>query len=48
MGTALSTIRNIGPKMTVWFERAGITDAETLREMGADAAYEKLAGPSLE
>ncbi|MDJ0821470.1 MAG: TfoX/Sxy family protein [Paracoccaceae bacterium] len=41
-GTPISTIRNLGPAMQDAFERAGIPDAETLRALGADAAYAKL------
>ena len=41
-GTPISTIRNLGPAMQDAFIRAGIPDAETLRELGADAAYAKL------
>lgn len=39
MGTPISSIRNLGPATEAAFARAGIPDAETLREMGADAAY---------
>jgi hypothetical protein len=42
MATRLTTIRNIGPAMESAFKSAGITSAETLREMGADAAYRCL------
>jgi hypothetical protein len=37
--SAISTIRNLGPATEAQFAKAGITSAETLREMGADAAY---------
>lgn len=40
--TAISTIRNLGPAMEQAFEDAGITTAEELRSMGADAAYQRL------
>jgi DNA transformation protein len=40
--TAISTIRNLGPAMETALIDAGIADAETLREVGADAAYCKL------
>jgi DNA transformation protein len=40
--TAISTIRNLGPAMETALIDAGIADAETLREFGADAAYCKL------
>ena len=39
MGTPISSIRNLGPATEAAFARAAIHDAETLREMGADAAY---------
>lgn len=42
MATPVSSIRNIGPASEELYARAGIPDAETLREMGADAAYAKL------
>ena len=40
--TTISSLRNIGPATEAALVRAGIPDAETLREMGADAAYERL------
>lgn len=39
MRTDLTEIRNIGPAMAAELRAAGIPDAETLRETGADAAY---------
>ena len=42
MGEPVSSIRNLGPASDAAFARAGIPDAETLRELGADAAYAKL------
>lgn len=42
MGTPVSTIRNLGPAMDAACAKAGIPDAETLRALGADAAYAKL------
>ena len=39
---ALTTIRNIGPAFEASLKAAGITTAEQLREVGADAAYAKL------
>ncbi len=39
MPSPLTDIPNIGPATAAGFEQAGITDAETLRAMGADAAY---------
>ncbi|MEL6510937.1 MAG: TfoX/Sxy family DNA transformation protein [Pseudomonadota bacterium] len=39
---AISSIRNLGPAMEDAFTRVGITSAEHLREMGADAAYAAL------
>ena len=38
----LSTIRNIGPAFEEALESVGITSAEELREIGADAAYQLL------
>ncbi len=38
----VSVIRNLGPASVESFARAGIHDAETLRAMGADAAYLRL------
>ena len=39
---AISTIRNLGPAMEDAFVRVGITSADQLREIGADAAYMRL------
>jgi DNA transformation protein len=39
---AISTIRNIGPATEALYNAAGIMTAETLRDMGADAAYARL------
>ncbi|MEL6609009.1 MAG: TfoX/Sxy family protein [Pseudomonadota bacterium] len=39
---AISSIRNLGPAMEAEFARVGITTAEALRALGADAAYAKL------
>lgn len=41
MTSPVSSIRNLGPASDKGFARAGITTAEQLREMGADAAYLK-------
>lgn len=38
----ISTIRNLGPASEAGFARAGIHSAESLRELGADAAYTRL------
>lgn len=40
--TAISTIKNLGPAMEKEFNAAGITTAEQLRKIGADAAYKRL------
>jgi len=40
--TPISSIRNLGPATEAAFARAGITSAEALRTMGADAAYAAL------
>ena len=42
MAEPLSAIRNIGPALEAAFQRAGIKDAETLRNLGADAGYLEL------
>lgn len=42
MTEPVSSIRNLGPASDQAFARAGIHDAETLRDLGADAAYAKL------
>ena len=47
MAEALSTIRNIGPALESAFQRASINDAETLRDVGADAGYLKLLNSGL-
>ncbi len=38
----VSTIRNLGPASDKSFAKIGITTADQLREIGADAAYQKL------
>ncbi len=40
--TAISSIRNLGPAMETAFQKVGITSAEELRRIGADAAYARL------
>lgn len=40
--TAISSIRNLGPAMEAAFAAVGITSAEELRDLGADAAYAHL------
>lgn len=42
MPEPVSSIPNLGPASEAAFARAGITTAEELREMGADAAYRRL------
>lgn len=42
MSDPVSTIRNLGPASDAAFARAGISSAEDLRNLGADAAYAKL------
>ena len=42
MDKPVSSIRNLGPASEEMFARAGIPDAETLIELGADDAYAKL------
>ena len=41
-GTAVSSIRNLGPAFERACTAAGIPDAETLRALGAHEAYRKL------
>lgn len=42
MSTPVSTLRNLGPAFEASCTSAGIQDAETLRDLGPDAAYAKL------
>lgn len=42
MNTPISSLRNLGPASEESFAKAGITSAEALQEMGADAAYRAL------
>ncbi|GAA6175191.1 hypothetical protein GCM10007927_15990 [Sulfitobacter pacificus] len=42
MSTPVSTIRNLGPAFEASCTAAGIKDAETLRDLGPDAAYAKI------
>ncbi|WP_411350989.1 TfoX/Sxy family protein [Leisingera aquaemixtae] len=42
MNTAISSIRNLGPAYEEACRRAGITSAEDLLAIGADAAYARL------
>lgn len=42
MSNPVSSIPNLGPASEAAFARAGITSAEELRELGADAAYSRL------
>lgn len=42
MPSPVSSIPNLGPASEASFARAGITSAEEIREMGADAAYMRL------
>lgn len=42
MPESISTIRNLGPAIEESFARAGITSANELRDMGADAGYLRL------
>ncbi|WP_377504935.1 TfoX/Sxy family DNA transformation protein [Octadecabacter sp. R77987] len=39
---SITTIRNLGPAMEAEFARAGITTAEEVAALGADAAYGRL------
>lgn len=42
MSSPVSSIRNLGPAYEQACARAGIPDAETLRELGADTAYARM------
>lgn len=42
MSDPVSSIPNLGPASDASFARAGINDAQTLRDMGPDAAYTAL------
>lgn len=42
MSDPVSTIRNLGPKSDASFARAGIMNADQLRDLGADEAYKRL------
>ena len=42
MSEPVSAIRNLGPASDEAFARAGITSAEEVRRLGADAAYARL------
>lgn len=42
MASPVSSIPNLGPASELAFARAGVTTAEEIREMGADAAYRRL------
>lgn len=42
MSDPVTTIRNVGPAMAASFARAGLTSAEAIRDLGADAAYARL------
>lgn len=42
MSEKITSIRNLGAAMAATLEAAGIPDAETLRDIGADAAYATL------
>lgn len=44
MPSPVSSIPNLGPASEAAFARAGITSAEEIRDMGADAAYRALLG----
>ncbi|WP_299671289.1 TfoX/Sxy family protein [uncultured Roseobacter sp.] len=42
MSNPVSSIRNLGPAYEAACNRAGITSAEELRKIGADAAYARM------
>lgn len=41
-GTPITSIRNLGPAVEQALHRAGVPDAETLRDIGAHEAYRRL------
>jgi DNA transformation protein len=45
--TALEELVNIGPTLAADLRAVGIPDEQTLRELGAQAAAERLAGAGL-
>ena len=42
MPDPISTIRNLGPAMEHAFQKAGLTSAQDIRDLGPDAAYARL------
>lgn len=42
MSEPVSAIPNLGPKSVESYARAGIADAQSLRDLGADEAYRRL------
>ncbi|MFT4795303.1 MAG: hypothetical protein ACJAVR_001501 [Paracoccaceae bacterium] len=42
MGDPVSSIPNLGPAAVTSYGKAGIHDAQTLRELGADEAYKRV------
>ena len=42
MNTPISSLRNLGPAVEAQCRAAGIMDAESLRALGAEAAYARL------
>jgi len=42
MADPVSAIRNLGPRSEEMFARAGMTTADEVRALGAEAAYRKL------
>jgi DNA transformation protein len=45
--TTLESLVNIGPKLAADLREVGIPDAETLREVGADEAVDRLMAAGL-
>ncbi|NIZ11693.1 TfoX/Sxy family DNA transformation protein [Pseudooceanicola sp. HF7] len=45
--SALTKIRNLGPKTAQALQRAGIHSAEELREIGVDAAYTRAVAAGM-
>jgi DNA transformation protein len=47
MGTDLTSLVNIGPKLAADLRAVGIPDVETLREVGVDEASQRLEDAGL-
>lgn len=47
MPEPLTAIRNVGPASVPHFARAGLTSAEMVRDLGADAVYARLVSSGM-